>query len=150
MDIDQLLQLLDGVRKSGSKYLAKCPAHADRSPSLSIAEGDDGRILLHCFAGCTAVEIADSMGLELKDLFPKQDLSPQQRKLYRYFKSRRQAEDLLMTDIMTLQQVLYLRELSRQKAKGKCSHEDYYPQEPWERERVLAKRICTGLEALYD
>ena len=51
--IDLVIDLLDGVRKSGSGWSARCPAHEDHSPSLSISEGDDGRVLLHCFTGCT-------------------------------------------------------------------------------------------------
>ena len=66
-----LLDRLDGVRETGrGRWLARCPAHADRSPSLSITEGDDGRVLVHCFAGCGAAEIVAAVGLELSDLFP--------------------------------------------------------------------------------
>jgi putative DNA primase/helicase len=39
-------------RKSGVGYVACCPAHEDANPSLSIRDGDDGRILVHCFASC--------------------------------------------------------------------------------------------------
>lgn len=71
MTIDDFLSLLDKVRKRGQKWQACCPAHEDRQPSLSVSQGDDGRILLKCFAGCTPHEIVDAMGLELKDLFPE-------------------------------------------------------------------------------
>jgi len=47
------------------------PAHSDNNPSLSITEGDDGRCLLKCFAGCDAESICRSIGLELKDLMPQ-------------------------------------------------------------------------------
>ncbi|MFC1956323.1 hypothetical protein ACFLWZ_07425 [Chloroflexota bacterium] len=60
--------MLDGARQSGDGYMALCPAHADTSPSLSITE-KDGRILVHCFAGCQHEEIVKSLGLEVKDLF---------------------------------------------------------------------------------
>jgi hypothetical protein len=59
-----------GVRRSGKGYVAFCPAHEDRKPSLNIAEGSDGRVLLHCFAGCSQEEIVRALGLELRDLFP--------------------------------------------------------------------------------
>lgn len=52
------------------RYMACCPAHDDRSPSLSIKECDDGRLLIHCFAGCPAVDVLEAVGLSLSDLFP--------------------------------------------------------------------------------
>ena len=66
-----LLVRLQGVRVTGQyRWLAKCPAHEDRSPSLSIRELDDGRVLLHDFGGCGAPDVVAAIGLELKDLFP--------------------------------------------------------------------------------
>ena len=67
-----LLARLDGVRRSGNGWMAKCPAHADRSASLSVAEGADGRVLLHCFAGCPVTDVLASVGLQVGDLFPRQ------------------------------------------------------------------------------
>ena len=58
MTIETLISRLDGVRETGSgKYLARCPAHDDRNPSLAIKDGDDGRVLVHCFAGCGTAEV---------------------------------------------------------------------------------------------
>lgn len=69
--IDNVLSRLDKVRANGrNKWTARCPAHQDRGPSLSIAHAADGKILLYCFAGCTADEITGAIGLELKELFP--------------------------------------------------------------------------------
>lgn len=67
--MQHILTRLDGVRESASGYEARCPAHDDRRASLSIARGDDGRVLLHCHAGCTPVEICSALGLKLVDLF---------------------------------------------------------------------------------
>nr|BAH89612.1 hypothetical protein [uncultured bacterium]BAH89891.1 hypothetical protein [uncultured bacterium]BAH90142.1 hypothetical protein [uncultured bacterium] len=68
----RLLLRLEGVRQTGAdRWVARCPAHADRRPSLSLREGDDGRLLVHCWAGCTAVEIVAAAGLTLSDLFEK-------------------------------------------------------------------------------
>ena len=50
MTIEDFLTRLDGVKRTGRGWQAKCPAHDDRSPSLSIREGELG-VLLHCFAG---------------------------------------------------------------------------------------------------
>jgi hypothetical protein len=48
---------------------ACCPAHDDAHPSLALRECDDGTVLLHCYAGCSALEVVRSMGLEFRDLF---------------------------------------------------------------------------------
>ena len=68
--IDNILQHLDRVKKSGKGYQARCPAHDDGGPSLSLSEGDDGRVLLHCFAGCSTASVVAAMGLTMADLFP--------------------------------------------------------------------------------
>ncbi len=69
MQIGELLAKLKRVRKNGNGWAAQCPAHQDKNPSLRIAEGQDGRILLTCFAGCSAEEIVEVLGLEMSDLF---------------------------------------------------------------------------------
>jgi len=72
MNVDALLDRLQGVRKTGpNRWIAKCPAHGDRSPSLSIRELSDGRILLFDFGQqCSAGDIVAALGLELDALFP--------------------------------------------------------------------------------
>lgn len=72
MSANKLLPLLEYVKQTGTgRYLARCPAHDDRLPSLAIRELSDGRILIHCFAGCTTHEIVSAVGLDLTALFPK-------------------------------------------------------------------------------
>ena len=67
-----ILDMLDGVRETGGgNYIALCPGHDDHTPSLSVKLIDDGRILLHCFAGCDISQIVNSMGLSLSDLMPE-------------------------------------------------------------------------------
>lgn len=71
-NIERLLGGLSKVKTTGkSDWIACCPAHADKSPSLTISEKSDGRILLHCFAGCSADEVMGAIGMELKDLMPE-------------------------------------------------------------------------------
>jgi hypothetical protein len=77
--VDRVLDRLDGVRRNRAGWSAKCPAHEDRSPSLSIAEGDDGRVLVHCFGGCDALSVVHSIGLALTDLFPERIKSTMNR-----------------------------------------------------------------------
>jgi len=67
-DPDFLLVRLEGVRRAGpSSWMARCPAHPDRNPSFSIALRD-GRVLLHCFAGCPPEAVLGAVGLTWKDL----------------------------------------------------------------------------------
>lgn len=69
--IGRILHRLERVRRTGpGKWIAACPAHDDRRPSLSIREADDGRVLLKCWTGCGAAEIVNALGLSLADLFP--------------------------------------------------------------------------------
>lgn len=63
----------DRPKRSGAGYSCRCPAHDDTNPSLSVDEGADGRVLLKCYAGCTAEEICSALGLTVSDLFPKQE-----------------------------------------------------------------------------
>lgn len=73
MQFEEFLSLLDGVKRSGSGYSAKCPAHEDKVSSLSVRRGEDGRILFKCHARCTQEQVVAAMGLTMKDLFPDGD-----------------------------------------------------------------------------
>jgi hypothetical protein len=71
MSADTLLSRLDRVRKTGTgRWVACCPAHGDKAPSLSIRELPDGRVLLHCFAGCPTESVLGAAGLSFGDLMP--------------------------------------------------------------------------------
>lgn len=70
--IENLLSRLHGVKGSKGSFTARCPAHSDRTPSLSIRESE-GRILLHCFAGCDVERILTAVGMGIQDLFPESD-----------------------------------------------------------------------------
>ena len=61
---------LERVRRTGGGCLARCPAHEDHEPSLSISLGRDGRILLHCWAGCETSDVLAALGLRWADLRP--------------------------------------------------------------------------------
>ena len=58
------------LRESGGGYQAQCPAHRDRRPSLSITEKKDGKVVLHCHAGCRTEHVLAALGLTMADLFP--------------------------------------------------------------------------------
>jgi len=69
--IDQILPHLRGVKSRGhGRWMAYCPAHDDRTASLSVAEGADSRVLLRCFAGCEVGDVLAAVGKDLSDLFP--------------------------------------------------------------------------------
>lgn len=71
MSVDALLSRLERVRQTGpGRWIARCPAHEDRSPSLSVRELPDGRVLVHCFGGCGADQIVGAAGIGLEELFP--------------------------------------------------------------------------------
>jgi hypothetical protein len=71
MNDELLLPRLGRVRKTGvGRYISGCPAHKDKTPSLSIRFADDGRILMHCFAGCRIEDVVSAIGLTVSDLFP--------------------------------------------------------------------------------
>jgi hypothetical protein len=73
MNATSILSLLQGVTRNGDGWKALCPAHDDKTPSLSITQGDDGRTLLKCFAGCTTDSVCAALHLTLADLFPPKE-----------------------------------------------------------------------------
>lgn len=67
--IDRVLALLPSARRKGHEWMALCPAHDDHNPSLSVGEGRDGRVILHCFTRCDHKAIVRALGLTESDLF---------------------------------------------------------------------------------
>jgi len=65
----RVLSLLDGVTATTNGWKARCPAHDDTNPSLTVSEGDDERCLVHCFAGCTGQQVTAALGMQMSDLF---------------------------------------------------------------------------------
>lgn len=68
----KILDRVAGTRQVGAgRWIARCPAHEDKSPSLSIRENEDGRILLHDFGGCPTSDVLAAIGLQFSDLFDR-------------------------------------------------------------------------------
>jgi hypothetical protein len=111
-DLTLLLSRLDAVRRiTDSRYIAKCPAHDDGDPSLSIRQLPDSRILIKCFAGCGALDIlqSPSVSLDWGVLMPDDGLyEPVAERL------EREARRDLMVDYL----------LTVQREGGKLSEED--------------------------
>lgn len=61
LTLDGALERLESVQRVGGQWVARCPVHDDREPSLSLAMGTDGRLLAHCFAGCTFADIVHAL-----------------------------------------------------------------------------------------
>ena len=137
MSADNLLQRLEKVKKTGTdKWSARCPAHDDKGPSLAIRELDDGRVLLHCFAGCGAAEVLDALGMEFSELYPPKitgDYLPKPRKPWN-------ASDVLTALAL---EVLVAWNCAKQMATGEPLNEQ-------DRERLLlsASRLQKGLEVI--
>jgi hypothetical protein len=71
--VENLISRLEVVKGRNGAWTARCPAHADKSPSLAVREGEDGRVLLHCFGGCSTADVLGSIGMDMSDLFPADD-----------------------------------------------------------------------------
>jgi hypothetical protein len=69
---ETLLARLDAVHQTGpGRWIARCPAHDDRHPSLALRESDGGRLLIYCRALCAAHDVLAAVGLSLADLYPR-------------------------------------------------------------------------------
>jgi hypothetical protein len=128
--IETVLERLDGVKKAGGAFKARCPAHADQSPSLSIKEGDDGRVLLHCFASCEVQAVVEALGLQMSDLFVQNP--PDTSKKVR--PAGVNVRDLLAAAEFE-RQVLYI--VKSDQASGKS-----VSQADWERAKLALRRIA--------
>jgi hypothetical protein len=75
VNVESLLAQLSKVRqKAPGEWLACCPAHQDRTPSLAIKDCGDGRILVHCHAECMPEDVVGAVGLTLADLMPEKPI----------------------------------------------------------------------------
>lgn len=94
-DVHAMLARLDKVRENGpGRWLACCPAHNDRSPSLAIRETQDGTILMKCFAGCPTADVLTAIGFDMADLFPQSDTDA-------YRASKRPGERWVPRDVLS-------------------------------------------------
>lgn len=75
MSAEALISRLTKVKPNGAgRWMACCPAHDDRNPSLAVREEPDGRVLIQCFAGCETEDVLGAVGLEWKDIMPEQPI----------------------------------------------------------------------------
>lgn len=153
MDAQTIAESLGGKR-SGKGWIARCPAHDDKHPSLSITEVDDGKVLINCHAGCHAADVVAAIGLELKDLFPESSMSSLQRSEYRRKQTHSEIETAFCHELSVMSQVIGQRVADRMLAKDSTFRKQRpewqpIPNAPWDRELLAAKRIRKALEMLY-
>lgn len=120
MSIEEFLSRLDGVQQGAdaTRWTAKCPSHDDSQNSLGVHLTDDGKILLKCYAGCSAEEIVAAMGLKMSDLFADDGKKDQ--------KSPRKAS---APKAVTPEQVIDPKPLSAYKKKRPSKHVAFYDYE---------------------
>ncbi len=96
---EKLLARLDGVQGSGGKWRARCPTHGSRGLSLAVAD-IEGRILLHCFGGCSPEAVLESVGLRFADLYDRRlgEFSPLKKSPF----NARDVLDLVVREAMTI------------------------------------------------
>jgi len=73
MTAAEIARRLGGRKIGDGRWKARCPAHKDSDPSLSITAAGNGRVLLHDFGGCNTADVLAAVGLSFSDLFPESD-----------------------------------------------------------------------------
>lgn len=86
MTVETLLSRLSKVRGRNGSWTACCPAHEDKSPSLAIKD-EGGKVLVHCFGGCSVEQIVGAVGMELTELFPPKTETYQPQKRVAFYAS---------------------------------------------------------------
>lgn len=131
MNIHEILDRLEKVKSNGAdKWIACCPAHDDKTPSLAIKDLGE-RVLLHDFGGCTAEEICTAIGIGLHDLF----IDAKQPRQIAPGVSRKQLADALETELLVLAQCAHKR-----------AHNATFTDEEINRERLAWRRVDTARE----
>lgn len=150
---EEIAAYLDG-KPSRDGFMCKCPAHDDRSASLSVSTGNDGKTLIKCFAGCSFHEVINALGIEAKQLFPPSNYSKHDRKQYNHKLNRARTIRLLWHELIVLMSVVEVRAIGQILNKDKIfkrARPEYrvMPDEFWEREKLAAKRLKVLIGDLY-
>jgi|TARA_R110000824_G_scaffold10814_1_gene47325 hypothetical protein len=139
--IDILISRLENVRGTRGKYTARCPAHDDRGPSLSVTETDDQMVLIHCFAGCGAAEVVGALGLQMSDLYPKDD----------FMKSRRYDRKPRPNYRLMIENARHAAVLVHVYASRIQSDPEWYTKLGLdERDRMIFEGVCDDLRVIID
>jgi hypothetical protein len=118
VNAEKILAHCEKARATGrGTWIACCPAHEDKNPSMTVRELDDGMVLVHCFAGCSAEAIISACGLEFDDLFPdklERDFTPAQKRRF-------PAADVLL---MVERELDVVQIVADEITRGRCKPED--------------------------
>lgn len=90
----QILNKLQDVKGKGCQFTSRCPCHDDKRNSLSLSEGD-GKIVVHCFAGCLAESIVANLGLKMADLFTEKGINPTPKRIIAEYNYTNKSGELL-------------------------------------------------------
>jgi hypothetical protein len=136
MSAELLISRLHKVRSNGQgRWMACCPAHEDKNPSLSVKQESDGRVLIQCFAGCDTRDVLIAVDLDWEDVMPPEPI---------YQKAKPIASRLLPSDALRVIQfearLVCLAAFDLDKGK-KLDGKDL------DRLKVAITRINTALEA---
>ena len=105
MSAEHLLSRIEKPKRTGAgSWICRCPAHQDKSPSMTVREVEDGRVLVHCFAGCSVEEILSAVGLTFDALFPPKPVGHHIAPLRRPFPAADVLE-AVMGDALLMQQI---------------------------------------------
>jgi hypothetical protein len=118
-----LLDRLERVRSHGRGWMARCPAHKDQGPSLSITETSD-KVLVHCFAGCHPQAVLDAVGLRWADLFPPRTWPDGKEQRLLNQRSIRDASRDAALDLLAMESKIALIAARQVKAGEPLSEED--------------------------
>jgi len=154
MYFQDLLPYFERVKIRGDQATAICPAHDDKSPSLTIKDCGD-KTLIHCYAGCSIVEIADAIGLKVVDFFAESNQTPAEKKAHHKRLSREALTQIIWHELHVLMQYFDARFCDQAKRKD-SDYMELHPEfmamswEPWERELLAKSRLINALRKLYD
>src|SRR5687768_13487176 len=80
LDVDDVLAKLEAAKRTAKGWMARCPSHNDRNPSLSIAT-DGGKVLLHCHAGCSFENIVHALRLNEREQYEQRKPKETQKQI---------------------------------------------------------------------
>lgn len=92
MTYEEILSHFQVKKYGNGKAQALCPAHPDKEASLTITQGNDGKTLLKCHAGCSSESVVLAAGLKMADLFSENRLSEERWRTYIEGREKRKIE----------------------------------------------------------
>ena len=149
MNAEEFAGLCDKSKRTERGFTACCPAHDDRSPSLSIRDADDGKVLIHCHAGCSPGAITAAVGVGLDEMMPAVQFGPTAKRAYAKRKTRDRYQAALLEELYVMTMITQARESQRVNTDAESKASRAIPNDPLEREIQSARRLIAALVVLY-